>query len=456
MLRPYQLEDAEFLAALPAAANFSEQRTGKTPVALKTIELKGLTKVVVVCPASAVYQWKDEYERWLGKPCVALVGTPAKRAKLIEEWTNGLIVSYGTLKMTQKTDGEIMKVLARNPEAIILDEAHRIKNPKSKQAQAAFLCRNIPYRLALTGTPAPGRAHEIWSILNFLYPKEYRSYWHFIETYFGYVDKRVFVPGGTMRTFRDIQPLRAGLEPIFQEELARFAVSRKRKEVMRWLPEKDYQRIRLPLTDRQKKQLAELEEWFETENVVVQGVLDRLVRYRQICLAPELIGLPGNSPKMDWIDQYIEDYHDRPTILFSKFTSFLRLVEKKHQRQVGMIIGETPTRRREELRLDFQDGRLKFLLVNIDAGKEALTLDTAQCVIFTDKYPPVGDIAQAEDRFVATTPDKADKGHLIIELMMRDSYDESLYELIAQRKTETDVVNDFRERMERRKNGNSQ
>jgi SNF2 family DNA or RNA helicase len=448
MLRPYQLEDAAFLAALPAAANFSEQRTGKTPVSLEVIRRKGLKKVVVVCPASAVYQWKDEFERWLGRPCVALVGTPVKRAELMKQWTDGLIVSYGTLKMTAHNVGEVTQILEQSPEAVILDEAHRIKNKASCQAIAAFMCIQIPFRMALTGTPAPGKTHKVWSILHFLYPKAYKSYWAFIEAYFGYE-----IINARGRSFREIRPIKPAMERVLQEELARFAVSRKRKEVMRWLPEKDYQRIKLPLTDKQKKQLTELEDYFETGDVIVQGVLDRLMRYRQICLAPELIGLPGKSPKMDWIDQYLEDYPDRPTILFSKFTSFLRLVEKKHHGEVEMIAGDTPIGRREKIRQDFQSGRLKFLLVNIDAGKEALTLDTAQCVIFTDKFPPCGDIAQAEDRFVATTQDKADKGHLIIELMMKDSYDESLYDLIAQRKSETDVVNDFRRRMERRTNG---
>ena len=93
---------------------------------------------------------------------------------------------------------------------------------------------------------------------------------------------------------------------------------------------------------------------------------------------------------------------------------------------------------------DFQCGKINLLLLNIDTCKEAITLDRAEVAIFTDKYPPVGTILQAEDRFVATTEDKADKPHTIIELMIKGTYDEQLYKLIAERKSEIDVINDYK------------
>ena len=65
-------------------------------------------------------------------------------------------------------------------------------------------------------------------------------------------------------------------------------------------------------------------------------------------------------------------------------------------------------------------------------------------MIFVDKYPPAGDIQQAEDRFIATTEDKANKPHTIIELMLKDTYDEHLYKLVKDRMSETEVINDFK------------
>ncbi|NCB02683.1 MAG: hypothetical protein EOM67_11030, partial [Spirochaetia bacterium] len=231
----------------------------------------------------------------------------------------------------------------------------------------------------------------------------------------------------------------------FASILAEFSTVRKRKDVMPWLPEKDYCPIRLQLTPKQKNYLQQLETWFEIEgtDIVTTGILDRLIRYRQICLAPELLGLKGGSPKTDYILQYIQDYPDESIIIFSSFTQYIKILQKKIP-TARMIIGETPIPKRAEYCKAFQEGKIKILLINIQAGKEALTLDKATTTIFTDKFPPIGDITQAEDRFVATRPDIADKEHKIVELMMANSYDEMIYDLLAKRYSETDVINNYK------------
>ena len=82
-----------------------------------------------------------------------------------------------------------------------------------------------------------------------------------------------------------------------------------------------------------------------------------------------------------------------------------------------MIVGSTKTANRNTFIEDFQNNKFKVFLLNIDAAKEAITLDNADTTIFTDKYPPIGSIEQAEDRFIASTKEKANKSHKIIELM---------------------------------------
>src|SRR5258706_34194 len=53
--------------------------------------------------------------------------------------------------------------------SVTLDEAQNIKNPATKQTQAARAIE-ADYRLALTGTPVENRLTELWSIMNFLNP----------------------------------------------------------------------------------------------------------------------------------------------------------------------------------------------------------------------------------------------------------------------------------------------
>ena len=109
----------------------------------------------------------------------------------------------------------------------------------------------------------------------------------------------------------------------------------------------------------------------------------------------------------------------------------------------AMLIGATPTKQRGKYIKDFQAGKFKIFLINIDAGKEALTLDAAETTIFADKYPPIGGIEQAEDRFIASTKEKAHKAHKIIELMIADTFDEHIYQLLERRKSETDIINNY-------------
>lgn len=442
-LRPYQWEDVQKLLLHPAMGCFNEQRTGKTPTAIERMAYSiGANKLLIVCPATAIYNWVDEYEKWANCNAIAYVGTPKKRAELLSQWTNGaLVISYGTLKATKNKDGEFKQILKQKPQGLIIDEAHRIKDHTSAQARAVFKCLKIPYRLALTGTPAPNKQHEVYSLLYFLRPTEFRSYWNFIFNFFQTTKQYK----GYGESYTDIGPLLPHKVQEFQELLNSVSTQRKRKDVMPWLPDKDYNKIFLPVTEQQKKYLSELEQYFETEHITTQGALDRLIRYRQICLHPQLLELKGGSPKLDWLKAYLSDYPDRPTLVFSKFTSFIKILAKEFEKkkEIGIIIGETPIKKRQEIIQAFQEGKLKLLIMNIDTCKEAITLDTAEAIIFTDKYPPAVDIAQAEDRFVSTTEDKSNKPHIIYELIMKDTYDETIYKMIEKRFEEIDIINDY-------------
>ena len=251
----------------------------------------------------------------------------------------------------------------------------------------------------------------------------------------------------------DIQGLNAAGKLLMEQVLPRIATQRKRTDVMPWLPIKDEPvTVRLPLTPSQQKALDELAATWETGEVITMGVLDRLIRYRQICLDPGLLSLKGSSPKSEWILQYLEDYPERPILVFSKFTSYLLRLSKLIKEKHGVYVGATPLKERAQYVKDFQIGKLRILLIQVDAGKESLTLDKAEACIFCDRFPPIGDLLQAEDRFVATTPDKANKLSLVYYLVMKDSYDEDVNKLITARANEVDVINNFNKYIVERRN----
>ena len=444
LLRPYQVEDIKKLLQQDCCACFNEQRTGKTPIAILTMEVRQLDKVLIVCPASMIYPWKDAYNFWTGKEAQVCVGSPNKRIKIVKEWEHGpLIISYGCLKETIRTGGMLPYILDKKPGACIADEAHHFKCHTTATAKAMYqLSKVCKYRMALTGTPATNKPADIYGILRWLYPESFKSYWDFIHDNFRTYKQYT----GFQKYHLEIGewlPLR---QAIMATYLNNFTTQRKRKDVMPWLPPKDYLKVRLPCTPLQKKYLSELQEYFETEDLVTQTVLDRMIRERQICVSPQIVDLKGSSPKIEWILDYIKDYPDKKILIFSKFKRGIHLLhetlsEKKIKGQV--ITGEVQPAARAELVKQFQQGDLQYLVLQIDACKEGLTLDEADVEIFVDAYPPAADIQQAEDRFVATTPDKKDKPHQIIQLMLADTYDEECYNLVERRASSIDCINSY-------------
>jgi SNF2 family DNA or RNA helicase len=453
-LRPYQEEDLQILLKKPCAGIFSEQRTGKTPLAISVAKARNVEKTLIICPPSAIPVWISQWREWYPEQdIIGVTGTTyAKKKEKVQQWKNALVVSYDSLKATKIRKGlvdDIRSILGKklNPDMCIIDEAHRIQTRNSATTSAVFNFIHTPFKLALTGTPASNKPYQIFSILRWLYPKTFTSYWNYIAEFYKAEKQINHTTGVQFTVIGDFISEQKKKEHA--EMLNRISVQRKRKDVMQWIPEKEYIRVTLDPTTKQKQAIEYLNKYYEVGDIETQGILDQLIRERQLCLAPELLDIKSESPKINWVIQYLKDYPDRKILIFSKFTSFLKLLskeitEKLPERQHELFIGDTPIPKRAELVKKFQKENLNLLLLNIDAAKEAITLDEAEVAIFTDKYPPIGSIQQAEDRFVATTEAKKDKQHEIIELCIKNTYDARLYDIIKHNTSMTDVINDYK------------
>lgn len=450
-LRPYQKEDTLKLARLKCSACLNEQRTGKTPTALMIMRVQKHKKILIICPSVATYNWKEQFETWLQRPCIVLDGTPKQREEKLKQWTDGLVITYDTLKLVERVNkktgetqitGELPNILKHQIDAVIVDEFHRARNRKTLTAKALFkLIPRIPYRVALTGTPAYAKNEDIWTMLHFLYPDKFKSYWSFIEEYFEIHMK--WTPNGTAREIGEMLPDKELKLQLFLDQIA---TQRKQHDpnVMPWLPDKPTPiKIKLPATKEQTKHLNMLMEYFETEHIICKQPIDRLIRYRQICQDPRLLELKGGSAKTNWVNQYYKDYPDTPTIFFSTFTSYLNLLIKDCPKPYALITGETSNKDRKDIETKFQNGEIQYIFANIKAAKESLTLDRAEVIVFLDKYPPIGDILQASERFTATCKEHKDIPKRIYELMIKGTFDEQIYYSLEEMQTATDILNNF-------------
>lgn len=448
-LREYQKEDVAKMLQMDCIGNFSEQRTGKTPTTCASLAQRGIKHVLIVCPASLMYVWKDAWETWTGNNAYVMKSTGDS---LIVPHDTALIVNFEKLRGTKSNDTVAERILHWKPEAVVVDEAHRMKDRKSLTALRLNYFKKVPIRIALTGTPATNRPWDVWSILNWLFPDEYKSYWQFVNEYFE--EEVIWVAGTPHR-----QPARfkRGMEQILQKKLDVKCVQHKRKDVMTWLPaEEEPTRVMLPPTPEQLKAIDNLINYFEYKDIVTQTVLDNLIRVRQICAAPEILGLKAKSPKIEWLQQYLKDYPEKQVLVFSNSKKFLRLISDKLTEAHDMICGDISPKMRQMIVQDFQNGKFNVLLCQTQACKEGLTLDAADVSIFLDVYPPSADYLQAKDRMIATSPERV-KPKELIHVMMKDTYDVQTYNLVKRNADETAIINDYKNYIaERRQNNGEQ
>jgi SNF2 family DNA or RNA helicase len=439
MLRPYQKTDIQFLQQLPHAAIFNEQRTGKTPTTLKLIEWEEHEKIIVICPASLVLNWEKEVKTWTNYDVFSVKGTKTKRLKTYQEWElkKGFLVLS---KDTAKADSDLLNF---KDYALIVDEAHFLRNYQSQQSKAIYkLGKHATKRLALTGTPAVNKGDDMYGILHFLYPERFSSYWQFVDRYFKTWDS----PWGV----REVNGYKRKEE--LQEILDLISVQRKRSEVMQWIPPKQYQKIEVEMNAKQRKAYEDMLFTFQVEeegeiSVDAPSVLAQLTRLRQICLSPDLLNIKAPSTKEHFILEWLEDNPNEQVNIFSNFSSYLKkLYDKlrtKNDLGIGLIIGETDKVIRQAVVEQFQKGNIKIILANIQAAGVGLTLDAASTVIFLDRaYEPVSNI-QAEDRIIPTT-ETSNQSCTVIDVVCKNSIDEKIHDILSKKQSVIEVVNNYR------------
>uniref|UniRef100_A0ACD5V1J1 Uncharacterized protein n=1 Tax=Avena sativa TaxID=4498 RepID=A0ACD5V1J1_AVESA len=125
---------------------------------------------LIVCPMALLGQWKDELEAHSApgalSVCVYYGGNRKSDHRLMSEHTV-VLTTYGVLQAAHKADGSSVFHMI-DWYRIVLDEAHTIKSPKTKAAQAAYLLSS-QCRWCLTGTPLQNNLEDLYSLLCFLH-----------------------------------------------------------------------------------------------------------------------------------------------------------------------------------------------------------------------------------------------------------------------------------------------
>jgi superfamily II DNA or RNA helicase len=418
-LRPYQQEGLgwlQFLRRFKLGGILADDMgLGKTVqtiahVALE-IESARLSKpVLIVAPVSALGNWQHEFARFApGLSVCTWHGAQRRKSRPKLNGAQVIITAYPLLLI----DSEVL--LAQEFGLVILDEAQMIKNPGAKVSQMARALR-AECRLCLSGTPIENHLGELWSLFDFLQPGLLGDERHFQRHY------RTPIERNGDR----------GRAAALSARLAPFLLRRTKDSVAKELPPKVEIVESITLDDRQRDFYdgVRLAMHQRIQEVVRQQglarsqitILDALLKLRQVCCDPRLVDVDDGesryqrdnaadtgeckrdtvpSAKLEWLATVLPELvaEGRRILLFSQFTSMLRLIES-----LGgglaipycLLTGQTTDRTAVVER--FQSGEVPLFLISLKAGGTALNLTAADTVIHYDPWWNPAVEAQATDR----------------------------------------------------------
>lgn len=164
-LYPYQREGALFAARNGRVLIADEMGLGKTIQAIAAVEILArimqINRVLIVCPTSLKHQWQSEIEKFSKRSILVVNGLLKKRQECYAAPGFFKVVNYDIVH------SDIHFLNAWKPDLIILDEAQRIKNWKTRTAKSIKQLQS-PYAIVLTGTPLENRLEELHSIVSFI------------------------------------------------------------------------------------------------------------------------------------------------------------------------------------------------------------------------------------------------------------------------------------------------
>ncbi|MBR1999799.1 MAG: DEAD/DEAH box helicase, partial [Lentisphaeria bacterium] len=388
-LRQYQLAGVCWLKAMgERGCNVilaDEMGLGKTiqSIALLAGAADKNLPALIVAPTSLVDNWEREIWKFAPSLRVVTIAGPDRK----ELWKNAMaadicLCSYALAKR----DAETLRTF--HFRYLILDEAQHIKNPSSINAQ---ICKEIAadHKVVLTGTPLENSAEDLWSIFDFLHP--------------GLL--------GSLRAFRARYADIAKNHELGKELsriIAPFILRRKKSDVCAELPGKQEQALYCDMDNGQ----LELYRKYEAEarqrcSDLKNGgsrmeMLTALLRLRQICCDPALLGENHRSAKFELLQELLLESLDsgRKVLVFSQFTSMLKII-RTWLESAGIpyeyLDGSTKDRM-ERVDAFNSSPDIPVFLLSLKAGGLGLNLTTADTVILYDPWWNPAAEAQAMDR----------------------------------------------------------
>ncbi len=381
-LLPYQLDGIAFAVGAGRAVLADDMGLGKTIQGIGTAELLSrdavINKVLVICPTSLKSQWHIEIGRFCNRTAQVVLGSAKERAA---QYNNGC---FFTICNYEQVLRDILSIERVPWDLIILDEGQRIKNWEAKTSRTIKGLKS-PFALVLTGTPLENRLEELYSVVEFIDDRRLGPAFRFLNRH------RVTSTSGKVLGYRNLDELRKNLAPVL--------LRRTRQEVMKQLPPRTTEVLRIPPTEEQI-------DLHNAQKKIIQTIINKkyinemdLLRLQKALLLCRLAAdstylvdkqPPGHSSKLKELGVMIEEFmaeQDRKVIMFSEWTSMLNLIEpllKKPGAKFVRLDGSVPQKMRQGLVHEFQHNPECTFFITTNAGSTGLNLQAANTVVNVD------------------------------------------------------------------------
>lgn len=294
-LYPLQLLSSFHMAFAQNSCNFAVPGAGKTSIVygayafLKSLpkeDPRHVDKLLVVGPLSSFAPWENEFSECFGyKPNSfrmsgdSDISVNQKLEHLYSPNSPELtLIFHGGVDRFQN---DIIDFLKRNKTMVVVDEAHRIKNPEGVWGRSVTeISKEAVSRVILTGTPVPNGYQDIFNLYKFIYPFKFKEilkfHYHNLED----------MTNNNSPESQRVQELKGNISPYF---------IRIKKNDLKLPPiEEKYISVEMDTHQREIYDFIEsqyLPHFKENNSATVKDILNRakLIRLRQASTNPSLL-----------------------------------------------------------------------------------------------------------------------------------------------------------------------
>jgi SNF2 family DNA or RNA helicase len=385
ILYPYQKEGVRRIVETGRILLADEMGLGKTVQTIAAVEVfsrhLGVKSVLIICPTSLKYQWKNEIHKFSGKNAIVIEGSPLVRSALYGEKTFYKIISFGACS----NDSD--KIDQLKPDLVIIDEAQRIKNWKTKTAQSVKRIQS-DFAIVLTGTPLENRIEELHSLMEFVDRYKLGPLFRFLGVH------QVLDERGKLTGYKNLREIYKTLDDVL--------IRRNRQTIIDQLPGRIDKNYYIEMT---REQIEEHDYYYDIVSRLVnlwvhQGFLsdedrERLLGslncMRMVCDSTYILKSDTNHGNKigeleDLINDLLQDSENK-IIIFSQWKKMFELVIRlldKRKLPYLYLNGDIPAQKRKEIIDEFQSGEMIKLFLSTDAGGVGVNLQSANILINLD------------------------------------------------------------------------